>query len=78
MAVLLTAGMVIPQSAAMIGNVPLTVQAEERQDTQKSKQEDEKGVKVISSEMMDVYVDEKFPSVKKYEMKGDLSGKTFY
>ena len=34
--------------------------------------------KVLSSEQMDVYVAEKFPSVVRYEMKGDLEGKTFY
>lgn len=33
--------------------------------------------KVISTEAMDVYVAKDFPSVVKYEMKGDLKGKTF-
>lgn len=32
----------------------------------------------ISSEAMDVYVAKNFPSVVRYEMKGDLAGKTFY
>lgn len=39
---------------------------------------DEIATKVISSEQMDVYVAENFPSVVRYEMKGDLAGKTFY
>ncbi|WP_143468432.1 endo-alpha-N-acetylgalactosaminidase family protein, partial [Lachnoclostridium sp. An181] len=42
------------------------------------KEEDEIATKVISSEQMDVYVAENFPSVVRYEMKGDLAGKTFY
>lgn len=32
----------------------------------------------LSSEAMDVYVAKNFPSVVRYEMKGDLAGKTFY
>lgn len=42
------------------------------------KAEDEIATKVLSSEQMDVYVAENFPSVVRYEMKGDLAGKTFY
>ena len=33
---------------------------------------------ILSTDDMDVYVAKHFPSVVKYEMKGDLQGKTFY
>ena len=32
----------------------------------------------LSTEDMDVFVSKTFPSVVKYEMKGDLAGKVFY
>lgn len=40
--------------------------------------ESEVETETISSEQMDVFVAKDFPSVVRYEMKGDMKGKTFY
>lgn len=77
MVALLMVGMVMPQSVGTYLNTPREVQAREApQSTQKKKLYEDGHL--ISSEEMNVFVDEDFPSVKKYEMKGALSGKTFY